>query len=137
RILAERFFPPPVSADMSDMARTADQNLPDQRIWIEEKVTTFTIQEIIQRLPDKKAPGPDGITNEVLKLCSSEIASHLADIARACFTMGYHPKEFWRTITVVLRKERKPNSPIPGRSAPIPLRNTIGKALKNQPEARF
>ena len=65
------------------------------------------VQEVIRHLPSKKTPGPDGITNEALKLCSDEVSKHLADIARTCFGVGYHPKDFRRTVTVVLRKEEK------------------------------
>jgi hypothetical protein len=65
----------------------------------------------------------------VLKLCSDEISGHLADIARACFGVGYHPKDFRRTVTVVLRKEEKPDYSIPGSYRAIALENTLGKVI--------
>jgi len=130
RILAERFFPPPENTDLSDTTGEANQGAPTERICVEASATAAMVQEAIRHLPSKKTPGPDGITNEVLKLCSSEIASHLADIARACFKVGYHPKEFRNTITVVLRKEGKPDYSLPGSYRPIALENTLGKVIE-------
>ena len=129
QILAERFFPPPVAADLADIG-VSRQGEPAEQIQIDIGVTAAIVQEIIQQLPSKKAPGPDGITNEVLKLCSSEISSCLADIAQACFRIGYHPREFWFTTTVVLRKEGKLDYSVPGSYRPIALEDTLGKVLE-------
>jgi hypothetical protein len=130
-ILAEKFFPPPEDADLSDMVEGASQTAPG-RIFVERNVTVATMQEVIRRLPGKKTPGLDGIANEILKLCSDEISGHLADIARACFEVGYHPKDFRRTVAVVLRKEAKPDYSVPGSYRPIALENTLGKVVEKR-----
>jgi hypothetical protein len=54
----------------------------------------------------------------------------LADIARACFEVGYHPKSFRRTVTAVLRNEEKPGYFVPGSYRPIALENTLGKVVE-------
>jgi hypothetical protein len=132
-ILAEKFFPPLEDADLSDMVEGASQSAPG-RIFVGRNVTAAAVREVIRRLPGKKTPGPDGIGNEVLKLCSDEISGHLADIARACFEVGYmyHPKNFRRTVTVVLRKEEKPDYmySVPGSYRPIVLEKPLGKVVE-------
>jgi hypothetical protein len=87
-------------------------------------------QEIVRHLRSRKTLGLDGIANEVLRLCSGEITGHLADIARACFEAGYHPKSFRRTVTVVLRNEEKPGYFVSGSYRPIALENTLGKVVE-------
>jgi hypothetical protein len=54
----------------------------------------------------------------------------LADIARACFEVGYHPKSFRRTVTAILRNEEKPGYFVPGSYRPIALENTLGKVVE-------
>ena len=130
QMLAERFFPMPVDADLTNITNEGDQGRQAEHIYIEKEVTVATIQAIIQQLLRKKAPGPDGITNEVIKICSNEISTHLADIAKACFTIGYHPTEFRRTTTVVLQKEGKPDYSLPGSYCPIMLESTLGKIIE-------
>ena len=47
-------------------------------------------------------PGPDRILNKALKTCGLLIAPWLADVARACFAIGYYPRLGRSMTTVVL-----------------------------------
>jgi len=84
----------------------------------------------ISRLSNNTAPGPDGIPNEALKTCGPLIAPWLADVARACFAIGYYPRLSRAMTTVVLRKEGKADYLTPGSYRPIALENTLSKILE-------
>jgi hypothetical protein len=84
----------------------------------------------ISRLSNNIAPGPDGILNEALKTYGPLIAPWLADVARACFAIGYYPRLGRSMTTVVLRKEGKADYSIPGSYRPIALENTLSKILE-------
>jgi hypothetical protein len=84
----------------------------------------------ISRLSNNTAPGPDGIPNEALKTCGPLIAPWLADVARACFAIGYYPRLGRSMTTVILRKEGKADYLILGSYRPITLENTLSKILE-------
>jgi len=65
-----------------------------------------------------------------LKTCGPLIAPWLADVARACFAIGYYPRLGRSMTTVVLRKEGKVDYLIPGSYRPIALENTLSKILE-------
>ena len=93
-------------------------------------MTTEEIAKTISRLSNNTAPGPDGIPNEALKICGPLIAPWLADVARACFAIGYFPR-LGRAITIViLYKKGKVDYLILRSYRPITLKNTLSKILK-------
>jgi hypothetical protein len=55
----------------------------------------------ISRLLNNIALGLDRILNKALKTYRPLIAPWLADVARACFTIGYYP-QLRRSITTVV-----------------------------------
>jgi len=84
----------------------------------------------ISRLLNNIVLGLDGILNEALKTCGLLIAPWLADIARACFIIGYYPQLRRSITTVILRKEGKVDYLISGSYRPIALENTLSKILE-------
>lgn len=85
------------------------------------------MERIIETLPNRKAPGIDGIRNEVLKLCP-EIVGHMATclIVRASKEGGF-PDELKRAKTVLLPKGEPQKEPQFYR--PIALLNTLYKII--------
>jgi len=55
-------------------------------------VTPDEIVKIIQRLPNNKAPGRDGISSKILKVICKSIAHLLAHIFDFSFTTGEVPE---------------------------------------------
>src|SRR6266436_8591973 len=84
----------------------------------------------ISRLLNNTALRPDRIPNKALKTCGPLIAPWLADVARACFAIGYYPRLGRSMTTVVLRKEGKADYSIPKSYRPIALENTLSKILE-------
>jgi len=56
----------------------------------------------ISRFLNNIVLGPDGILNKALKTCGLFIAPWLADIAKACFAIGYYPRLKRSMTTVIL-----------------------------------
>jgi len=84
----------------------------------------------ISRLLNNIALGLDRILNKALKTYGLLIVPWLADIARACFKIGYYPRLGRSITTVVLRKEGKADYLILGSYRPIALENTLSKILE-------
>src|SRR6266576_6026030 len=87
KILTERFFPQPAPADLSDITGET----PATRLRVDDDISTEEMARTISRLSNNTALGPDGIPNKALKTYRPLIAPWLADIARACFAIGYYP----------------------------------------------
>ncbi|KAI0997925.1 hypothetical protein K3495_g10264 [Podosphaera aphanis] len=125
--MARHFFPPPVAANIQDIAGTI---YPDELHTVTRIITSAEIEEILGQLPSDKAPGPDGIPNRLLKNCKETLSKVLADLFNACLTHGYHPKGFKESTTIVLRKSQKSRYDTPKAYRPIALLNTMGKLLE-------
>jgi hypothetical protein len=126
KALAERFFPPPLPVDLSDIPEAAYGD----PINVAQEVTEDEILNAVARVAPDKAPGPDAIPNRLLKECGKALAPTLRRVFTACLRLSYHPRCCKQSITVVLRKEGKPDYSEPGAYRPIALLNTIGKTLE-------
>ena len=62
--------------------------------------TTKKVLEIMTSLPRRKAPGLDGITTDLLKLCSSGTANSLAILFNRSFSEEVYPST-WNDSLVV------------------------------------
>uniref|UniRef100_A0A9Q8PH93 LINE-1 retrotransposable element ORF2 protein n=1 Tax=Passalora fulva TaxID=5499 RepID=A0A9Q8PH93_PASFU len=96
----------------------------------EAKARLLAITAVLRKLPAKKAPGPDGIPNELLKKCRDQLAPAVTAIFNACLQTGYYPIAFKQSTTVVLRKPQKEDYTQVKSYRPIALLNTLGKALE-------
>ena len=125
-MLKAKFFPPPPPADLSDIPGSFYPAAADCPMMI----TKNEVIANIQCLKSDKAPGPDGITNKILKACSTKLAELLTPLFQACVTQAYHPREFKRANTITLKKPGKKDNTSPKAYRPIALLNTMGKVLE-------
>ena len=127
--LTRTFFPPPPPADLTDIAwSNRDFPLP---VPYEPSITVEQIQAAVRRAAPKKAPGPDGISNRVIRKALPLIEHHLQALMQASLDIGYFPKAFRTSTTVVLRKPAKPDYMKSKAYRPIALENTLGKVLES------
>lgn len=124
-LLRTSFFPPPVQANLSD---TSGYQYPEPCSL--PPITEPEIERAVRRASPNKAPGTDGITNNVLQKVLDLILPTLYRLFNASWSMGYYPQHFRQSITVVLRKPGKEDYSQPKAYRPIALLNTIGKALE-------
>lgn len=126
-MLKNFFFPPPPIADLSDFNGFTYPTASECPITITEKEV---LQAIKHPKPDK-APGPDGITNQILQACAESLKSILTSIFQACIDNGYHPHAYKCAHTITLKKPKKENYTTPKAWRPIALLNTTGKVLES------
>jgi hypothetical protein len=127
RILAEKFFPPPPRTTHTQTAREAQ---PADTVQISREVTKEEVAEVLEHLPPGKAPGPDGIPNEILKALAQEISEGLAYGISTAFARGELPSRYKESVTIALRKEGKKDYSLPSSYRPIALENTLAKVVE-------
>ena len=88
------------------------------------------VERAVRTASPNKAPGNDSITNSILQQALDILLPSLHRLFNACLQLGYCPKHFKETVTVVLRKQGKDNYTQPKSYRPIALLNTLGKALE-------
>jgi len=127
QILAGKFFSEGGQANLSNINNEMPAN---HMLNISSTISAEQIEQAIHRLPNGKVPGPDNISNEVLKMVASLIKKDLTQAISKCFIKGVTPRSFQESTTVVLQKKRKKNYFLPSSYRPITLKNTIAKLME-------
>jgi Reverse transcriptase (RNA-dependent DNA polymerase)/Endonuclease-reverse transcriptase len=127
KILTDKFFPNEEQADLSDID---SETQPERILNLLPEVTEQDLEQIIKKLPNNKASGPDGIPNEVIKHLRSLIQADLAVAISRHFAAGTLPASYRESTTIALRKEGKKDYTIPGSYRPIALENTLAKLVE-------
>jgi hypothetical protein len=122
-------FPPPPPADLSDINSSEPPNV--EEVSCNFNITRQQVARAINKLSPDKAPGPDEITNRVIKENAKLLEEHLQTLTQATLNVGYFPKAFKQTITSVLRKPSRPDYTLAKAYRPIALENTLGKVLES------
>ena len=123
-LLKEKLFPAPPQADLDDVM--GDFAIREQ-LDIPLEVSADLVANMIAKLPNGKAAGPDGISNELLKLIAPDIKEDLAQAISKLFSTGSLPPTLKESTTVVLRKERRDDYSLPTSYRPIALENSLAK----------
>jgi len=128
-ILQEKFFPP--SQEAVSVRTACEQHATrTPPIQINQTVSKEEMEAILRALPAGKAPGPDGIPNEVLKILAPEISKGLAHAVSKLLAGDTMPIRFRESTTLALRKEGKKDYSLPGSYRPIALENTLAKVVE-------
>jgi hypothetical protein len=86
--------------------------------------------QIIEGFNPRKAPGPDGITSEILTLIFKSIPKTVTLIYNDCLRRGCFPKN-WKIAKIIpITKPGKEDSSDPSKYRPISLLNIGGKVLE-------
>lgn len=91
--------------------------------------TLDEVGALVEKLKDKKAPGPDGIQIKMIKMLPSQAASRVVMIFNACFKLRYFPVA-WKEAKIILIPKAGKNLRLPENHRPISLLNTLGKLLE-------
>ena len=125
-IFYETFFPaPPPGA-----ARRVHGTYP-RDVFDFANISDAQIVDACHRLKEFKAPGPDGIPNEVYKKCTDLLLPFLGRLFRATFDLEHYPDAWKESTTVVLRKPGRADYSIAKSYRPIALMNCMGKLLSS------
>ena len=87
------------------------------------------VARAIRSLRSFKAPGPDGVPNEVYIHCAGTLTPLLGTLFRATFALHYYPASWKISDTIVLRKPGKSDYTTAKAHRPIALLNCMSKIL--------
>ncbi len=93
-------------------------------------ISKLTIIKSINKLKNSKAPGPDKITNKIIKLTSDSLVNILHNLYNLCWSKGYHPNLWKIPLSILINKPDKPTND-PNNYRPIALINCLGKILEH------
>jgi len=114
-IIAELF---PVHPAIEEYVRKASLPIPT--------VTRQELQLASTRLSPGKAPGPDGVPNEALKVAVRTHPTMFQEVYSQCLVNGIFPTPWKRARLVLLRKGNKP-ADLPSSYRPLCMLDTTGK----------
>ena len=125
-VLRDTFFPPPPQADLADITGLV-YPIPEP---MDDTITEEEVYRAIYRPKQDKAPRIDGIPNRFLRIVVRKLSKVFTHLFKVCFRLGYHPSDFKKANTIVLRKPQKDDYSEPKSYRPIALLSTLGKALE-------
>ena len=107
--------------------RSAD--LPNAEPCMHDLLKQGELEAAIRKLKTKKAPGPDGVSNDMLKHLGPIAKKTLLQIFNCSWQAGIVP-EIWKKATIVpiLKKGKAKTSP--GNYRPISLLSCVGKLME-------
>lgn len=127
---------PPAVKDPSTARRIVSGLFPSHETMTEEQVEDdgleiplFTEAELYKAtssMKSGKAPGPDGIPAEILRLTGNHRPEILLDMFNACLTTGTFSGR-WKTARLVLISKGKGDADLPSSYRPLSLLDTTGK----------
>ena len=92
--------------------------------------TEGEIKQMIASFNRKKAPGTDGITNDIYLRTFNKFPRLVTEIYNQCLKKGCFPRR-WKTVKIIpIVKPGKENSMEPSKYRPISLLNIGGKVLE-------
>ena len=99
------------------------------------EVNDLEIGNILKNMLPKLSTGPDGISNKILKLFSTQITKPLTIVTNKSFKEGIFPTQLKRAKIVALMKSG--NQKDPNNYRPISLLNTCSKVIEKAVQKRM
>ncbi|MBW0528699.1 hypothetical protein O181_068414 [Austropuccinia psidii MF-1] len=89
------------SANLNDISHQQPPNLPPDF----PPITKDKVTNKISTLPNRKAPGPDGIPNELIKLSTTHLTPILTDLYNCCLRQGQYPSKWKESRMAIINKD--------------------------------
>ena len=115
---AETFLPPAIFAKHNSVPATYPTNLRSEMAFDD-------FMYIIRKLPLRRAPGPDGLPNELLRLLPLPILQRMHALINHALTKGECPA-WWKQCVVTLMTKKSPPERL-SNQRPVALLNTVYK----------
>ena len=113
---AVKFLPPEVFAGFNKIPSKYKTHMKDP-------VTLNDLRHIIRCLPRRKAPGPDLIPNELLKLLPDAMLVQIMAVINKALVDGVFPP-WWKDVQVTLMTKKAPAERM-SNQRPVALCNTV------------
>ena len=91
----------PSSPPITDTSDITNENAYPEPIPGNTTITKQQVERAIGKLAPNKAPGPDEITNRVLKETSGILSEHIQILAQASIDAGHFPTAFRNTLMIL------------------------------------
>jgi hypothetical protein len=129
KLMIEELIPEDNAQDNTDHHMNI-RTLAEQPIkTTDREFTQNEVKQTIENFNLRKAPGPDGITSEILKLAFKSIPKTVTSIYNKCLKSGYFPR-IWKTAKILpITKHGKEDSLDLSKYRPISMLNIGGKVL--------
>lgn len=108
---------------------TSLQNISNTNTSSKIFTTPGTIQHLIKRLPNRKAPGEDTISNTALKNLPEKFVLLLTRIINGCLRLSYFPKP-WKCATIITIPKSGKDLKTPSNYRPIALLSSMSKVFE-------
>lgn len=105
-----------------------DEAAPDQDV-VTRPVSPAEVRAELRRLHSGKAPGPDGLSSDLLRHCPDSATSVLAALFSASLRLGYFPRRWRHGLVRMLPKPGRPHTSATD-FRPITLASSTGKVLE-------
>lgn len=127
-MLKDKFFPPPLEADLTDIQGLIYPQTPACPLII----TKDKVLAVIKWSNANKAPGPDEISNQILQTYSNKLFEMLTLLFQAYIKLAYHSQTFKAAHTLALKKVgQNKDFTVLKDYQPIALLNTLDKTLES------
>ena len=90
-----------------------------------DELSDADLLHIIRILPRRKAPGPDSVPNELLRLLPTGALMHIKEVLNRALVQGVFPK-WWKEVVVTLMTKKAPAERL-SNQRPVALCNTVYK----------
>src|SRR5437588_172648 len=121
QLFRKALFPPPPTLDIQE----DEYELPTRRLpW--PRLTQREIRNAIISSSSTKAPGPDGLGFECIKMAYRAIPDYFHTLYEVLLRYRYHPKAWREATIVIIKKNGKPEYSAPKAYRPISLLNCLG-----------
>ncbi|PLW44589.1 hypothetical protein PCASD_05177 [Puccinia coronata f. sp. avenae] len=106
------------------------ENAEDDTLWQALQILPKEVADCIKKISPKKAPGEDGIANEMLKISSLSLAPPLTKILNQSLSISHFPTAWKCAIMAIIPKAGKDNYTDPNAYRPISLLSSLGKIFE-------
>ena len=79
-------------------------DMPDMVAEVESRITRRVVEHALRGMPEKKSPGPDGITTEMLLVAGEVGILELTELSNMIHNQGIFPSELNKSIFITLPK---------------------------------
>ena len=114
---------------LSKVNETANSCFINQADTIPYEVSIFELKELIKKIRGKGAPGPDGISNKIIKILPDRFLFYIKILFDASINLSHIPTA-WKNANVVMIPKPQKNKQDINSYRPISLLNTISKLLE-------
>ena len=96
----------------------------------DREFTQDEVRQALEGFKDKKAPGPNGLTNGIVKMVFKAVPKTMTQMYNECLKTGHFPKKLKMAKILMITKPGREGNSEPSMYGPVSLLNTEGKIME-------